>query len=450
LAKKVIVVSADVLPYPGYPTSGAGLRAWGLGQGLRANGFDVIFAMPIDAYRSDIPFPADDKPVLWEYRKLESILRSMRPDAVIFGHWPAMQLEKRLDVPSIIDFHGPHMMERAFQRFGNLATNAVPKIDAIRKADYFICAGEKQKAYFLAWLLISGIDLSKQRISAVPVCLSPDLPLPSPDLGEITFVYGGVYLPWQDPSLSLTTVADVLAKRNTGMLRLFGGKHPFFSSEVLPIPPVFRELEARFADHPHVRFEGTHPRDQLLKRYMCATVAVDLMTHNYERELAFTTRTVEYMWCGLPVIYNNYADLAPLIRDYEAGWVLDPTDRIGLEHVIEDILEHPERAYARGQNAQRLVRERLTWDKAVEPVIAFLNATSVPTAPVPDLVASVATELGVRDFWDEWHFRHKRRPLTPVEAAWRHFQQGGISQLAPAVLRYFRRLSAGSASKSER
>ena len=39
-------------------------------------------------------------------------------DAVLFCHWPAMQLRRRLDVPTVIDFHGPHMLERAFQQMG--------------------------------------------------------------------------------------------------------------------------------------------------------------------------------------------------------------------------------------------------------------------------------------------------------------------------------------------
>ena len=54
MVKKVLVVSGDVLPLPNYPTSGAGLRAWGIGQGLRSHGFEVVFAMPQVAMRGDL------------------------------------------------------------------------------------------------------------------------------------------------------------------------------------------------------------------------------------------------------------------------------------------------------------------------------------------------------------------------------------------------------------
>src|SRR5262249_33086424 len=134
------------------------------------------------------------------------------------------------------------------------------------------------------------------------------------------------------------------------------------------------------------------PRDALIDAYRRSTVAVDLMTHNYERELAFTTRTVEYMWCGLPVIYNNYAELSPLIAEYQAGWALDPLDKAAVEQVAHEELTRPALAAERGQNAQRLVRERLTWDRAVAPLVAFLQAPRLNTTPRPDLVTFVRDE----------------------------------------------------------
>jgi len=73
---------------------------------------------------------------------------------------------------------------------------------------------------------------------------------------------------------------------------------------------------------------------------------------------------VEYLWCGLPVIYNNYAEITDYIREYNAGWIVDPQDREAIATVLE-IFEHPEQVAERSQNAQRLVRERLTWDKTI-------------------------------------------------------------------------------------
>jgi hypothetical protein len=113
------------------------------------------------------------------------------------------------------------------------------------------------------------------------------------------------------------------------------------------------------------------PRNELIRIYCQSHIAIDLMQRNAERELAFTTRTVEYLWCGLPVIYNDYAELSEYIAQYQAGWCLDPADPNALRAVIEHIFDNPDDVAERGRNAQRLVRECLTWDRSIDPLDQF-------------------------------------------------------------------------------
>ena len=439
MIQRVLVVSGDVLPLPGYPTSGAGLRAWGLGQGLKAHGFEVTYAMPAVAWRPDISLPPlDHELLLWqpEPDQMQRMIRRANPEAVLFCHWPSMVIRDRLDVPTVIDFHGPHLLERAFQKEGEVNSNALAKIRALLMADYFICAGERQKAYFLAWLLASGIDVTEPCIDAVPVCLSPELPARLPPADPITLVYGGVYLPWQDPTLGLTVAAEVLARRKKGILLILGGRHPTYP---IAVPAIFQKLEKELKSHPHVRYLGMRPHRELIEIYRGATAAMDLMAHNYERELAFTTRTVEYMWCGLPVIYNDYAELSPLISRYRAGWTLDPADRAGIEQVLTEILDHPETAHERGRNARRLVAECLTWDKAVRPLVAFLHNPRVSQSRTADLPSYVAEELGIRNFWERRYSFSWRRLKPMLRTARLLYQQRGLKHLAQQTLIFFKR-----------
>ena len=117
--------------------------------------------------------------------------------------------------------------------------------------------------------------------------------------------------------------------------------------------------------------------DDLIARYLRSHVAIDVMRRNPERELAFTTRTVEYLWCGLPVIYHDYAELSDYIRDYQAGWIVDPEDRDAIMAVIKSIFDHPDQIVERGKNAQRLVRECFTWDLTIDPLDAAVRHPSV-------------------------------------------------------------------------
>ena len=214
--------------------------------------------------------------------------------------------------------------------------------------------------------MLAGCDLRDELIQAIPVSLSPDLPAHQSE-GEPSFVYGGVFLPWQDPILPLRTLIETLEARQRGSLKFFGGKHP-----VVSVPTgKFEELRAELRRSSRARLQPMIPRDQLIQEYCRSHVAIDLMQRNAERELAFTTRTVEYLWCGLPVIYNNYAELSSYIADYQAGWTLDPADPAGLRRVLDEMLDDPAMLEVRSRNAQRLARERLTWDRTIAPLDAF-------------------------------------------------------------------------------
>ena len=46
LKKTILFFSVDTVPMANSPLSGGGLRAWGLGEGLKSKGHKVIYSMP--------------------------------------------------------------------------------------------------------------------------------------------------------------------------------------------------------------------------------------------------------------------------------------------------------------------------------------------------------------------------------------------------------------------
>ena len=352
--KRILVVSGDILPFPGCPTTGAGLRAWGLAKGLESRGHHVIAAMPESAAQTMASIPAELSPLLYTPQELPQFIARHAPDVVVLQHWwLANYLDESPDYPVVIDFHGPLLLETQFQANPALERLRRDKIRALHKADFFTCAGEKQRYYFFPWLMLAGCDLRDELIQAIPVSLSPDLPAHQSE-GEPSFVYGGVFLPWQDPILPLRTLIETLETRQRGILKFFGGKHP-----VVSVPTgKFEELRAELRRSSRARLQPMIPRDQLIQAYCRSHVAIDLMQRNAERELAFTTRTVEYLWCGLPVIYNNYAELSGYIADYQAGWTLDPADPAGKAAKADC---RPDRALGKhvGRQRQEVRAERL-------------------------------------------------------------------------------------------
>ncbi len=417
ISRRVLVISADILPYPGLPTTGAGLRAWSLGQGLISRGHEVLFSMP-DAANKGL-FPHNLAQLTWQSGRLYEAIEQASPEVVVVCGWSTMNhLRKPMNIPIALDQHGPLLLERQFRKAGTSKANEDEKIDGLSQADFFCCAGEKQRAYFEPWLIKSGFSANDPNSGVIPVSLSPELPNHCFD-PEITFVYGGVFLPWQDPTLGLEILIKELEAKQQGRLKFFGGKHPFMKIE----QGVFEALQARLQKSARVEIQPMTPHAELVEVYRRSHIAIDLMARNPERELAFTTRTVEYLWCGLPVIYNNYSELSDYINRYDAGWTIDPQDAGAISAVITEILTSPTTVARKSANAQRLVQESLNWEKAIEPLDKFIQSPTIrPNKPHRVNKSSFPKSLS-----------------GMLENVQLHYQHGGLTHLVKEIFGFMER-----------
>ncbi len=365
---KILVLTTEPLPFPGRITTGAGLRAWGLARGLESAGFSVELAMPEEAAAGagdgGSRIGCFSRPLLTEF------VRERSPDILVMQHWGLMRDLGEVEAPIAIDLAGPHLLERRFWGSRSPEGDLAEKVAALRRADFVTCSGRSQRLYFLPFLGIAGFDVADPSLCPViPFSADPQLPA-ARERDPACFVYGGMFLPWQDPSRALTTLLDAVASAGRGRLRFFGGAHPTVDVS----GGKFEAILERLSGDPRVEMNGLVPFEQLVDAYCRAGAALDLMERNAERELAFPTRTVIYLWCGLPVIHGDYDDLAPLIARYKAGWVLSPDDRAGLRATIENILSQPSLPAERGENARRLVADNLTWDKTIEPLAEWCRS----------------------------------------------------------------------------
>jgi hypothetical protein len=174
-------------------------------------------------------------------------------------------------------------------------------------------------------------------------------------------------LPWQDPEMALRQLLKVISKGGRGELHFYGGPHPLGDVSGGKFLNLLDELQK----HPRVKFHSLVPFDLLSKEYSRYGVAVDVMKRNFERDLASTTRTIIYLWCGLPVIHHNYTELASFIDFYEAGWLVDADKPHEVAECVNHLLDHPEEVRLRGSNARRLIKEHFTWDKTISPLVDF-------------------------------------------------------------------------------
>jgi len=410
---RVLVLTTEPLPYRGLSTTGAGLRAWGLYRGLAASGLDVIPAMPTDAIAGktieDPSFSSSRN--LFSRNHLTDFVNEIEPDVIVFQHWGLIRHLQIAPCPIALDLAGPHLLERYYWRGGDDSHNKphktfdlrseedlAEKLQAIRRVDFVTCSGNFQRLYFLPYMTMAGYSISNETLPVIPFSIDPSPP-EGVDQERVShrFVYGGMFLPWQNAEKPLRLLLEILDETGKGELCFYGGMHPSLDVSGGRYEGIVKLLST----HPRVTMRGILPFEELCREYCKADVALDLFLRNPEREIAFTTRTVVYMWCGLPVIYNNYSELSGYIKDRDAGWTLDPDDEKAFRRTLQDILEGREDLEKRREAAGKLVLSEFDWTKTVLPLAKFCHNPRYREGKTGKLLAFENRALRIRQLEKE-------------------------------------------------
>lgn len=366
----VLVITTEPLPVPGGLTTGAGLRAWGLAEGLTSRGFQVTIATPLegDQAHAQAENPTDDRVRYFQRTEMQRLLDDVKPDVVVMQHWGLIYALPPLNCPLAIDLAGPHLLERLYWGNPDPQRDLDEKLTALRRADFITCGGTYQRHYFYPYLRMSGFDVRSDAFPVIPFSVPPQSLDVGANLdGEPTFIYGGAFLAWQNPERALRLLLEEMDRAGRGRLLFYGGSHPSIDAS----GGKFIELYQYLKSHPRVEMRGWKPFWELVHEYAAeGHVALDLMERNPERELAYTTRTMVYLYCGLPVIYSNYSELTGLIESSESGWCLDPEDDAGFRELVASILENPAIATAKRPQA-REVAHRQNWEATIAPLAEF-------------------------------------------------------------------------------
>lgn len=372
---KILVFCSDLLPLPGLPTSGGGLRCWQMIQSLRAAGHEVVASMPLFTFHGQRwrdRVSESDAAEAWSPGDQDRLVDRHRPDAILFtSTWIVDQLQRPFEGLRIYDLDGPQLLEMHYKRDLDRAQSPHAKVAKLAQADFVFCAGHRQRYFFWPFLLLAGHDVqSLCQVPVIPIAhMEPPPAHHTPQRLEIV-VAGGFY-PWQDPTPGLRALGNVLDRQPPELLRvrIIGSSHGVTGDD----DRLYQELRSELGSRSNVEFLDFMPHSELTTLCQNASFAFELHGQNAERELAVTTRTIDAMWCGLPVLYNNYGELTDLIRDYDAGWTIDPEDTAAIEQALQEIIADPVRIESKSNNAQRLIREHFYGPEVAAPLIEFLN-----------------------------------------------------------------------------
>lgn len=450
-APRVLVMATEVVPLPGLSTVGGGVRGWTIARGLEAAGLAVTLVFPVEPLEALAPGLDPDaiaaaRPHTFSWADPGAAIRRHQPDVVVCCSWFLAAQLGPCPVPLAVDLAGPILLEFLYQDRAKARAFAPLKPRGLAAADFITCAGERQRAYFYPWLILAGFDQGDlaARVATVPISTAPDsvAETTAPQHGEPSILFAGVALPWQDPLPPLQATLETIERRGSGTLDLYLYAHPEHSRGVRWLAWIREQAQTR----PRLRLhEGQlRPYAELLAIYRGADLAFDLFARNPERELAFNTRTVDYLACGLPPLYSAYAELAGPIARYEAGIVVDPGDPVEVAAAVGEALDEPAALARRRRAARRLVDDLLTWDRTVAPLARWCATPTrrtrdtqaldlaallppTPTTPTTELAAAQAEAAHWRTLAEE-----REAYARHVETAWQE-RGAALAAASPAA-----------------
>ena len=263
--------------------------------------------------------------------------------------------------------------------------------EQIARGDFFLCASEKQRDFWLGALAALGrvnpltydADPSlRSLIDVVPFGVD-DEPARQMHHGirgavdgiganDDVLLWGGGVYNWFDPLTLIRAVDAVKARRPNVRLYFLGMKHPN------PEVPQMRMATEAMALADELGITGTHvffnhdwvPYDQRADWLLDADIGVSTHLDHVETAFSFRTRVLDYLWAGLPIVCTAGDSMGELVADHELGVAVPPGDVTALADALDALLSDDGRR-AKAAAAVRAIAPDFGWNRALAPIVAF-------------------------------------------------------------------------------
>lgn len=381
--------------------AGPGIRYWEMAKALARHGFDVDLAIP---NRTGLSAPGITVHTHgFDQKRTQGIVE--RCDVFCLQGYVLFYLPflSQADKPMVVDIYSPIVFENLenhaqldmAERHRVNRRDLLVLADQIRQGDFFVCASQRQRDFWLGMLTALGRvnptfyrqDRSlHQLIDVVPFALPEEPPVHTRDVlrgvrrgierEDKVLIWGGGVWEWFDP-LSLIRAVHIVAQTHPNVRLLFLGKgHPSAElNDALPMTAYERavQLAEQLGLHErHVFFnEEWVPYEERASYLLEADVGVSTH-HNYAENLfSFRTRILDYVWAGLPMVVSGGDSASEeIVARHRLGRRVAPGDVNGLAEAIRHMVEMPDpKASYRARFDD--VRTALTWMRAVEPLARF-------------------------------------------------------------------------------
>lgn len=259
------------------------------------------------------------------------------------------------------------------------------------KADFTVCASEKQLDYWLGRFCALGrlspemyeFDRSfRKLIDVLPYGLPDGRPertglgikgrIAGINQNDFLLLWGGGLWEWFDPLTVIEAVGRLCKDYPRLKLYFMGFKSPNPQVPMMKMALRAKELSGKLGiEGKHVFFsESWTPYEERVNYLLDADVAVSAHFDLPETRFSFRTRILDYLWAGLPILTSQGDQLAELIEKNHAGAALPYGSIEAWVGAIEDLLKNPQRLAALKEGSSTLAQD-FQWHKVVKPLRDF-------------------------------------------------------------------------------
>jgi len=386
--KRVLLVCPEPLGH-GQP-AGVGIRFLEIARVLRGDGHEVTIVSPDAGAAEGCRGAGLSGATLAEETPRHDV-------AVVQGH-VAIALFDAPPIPTVVDLYDPFIIEnlhyyaeRGAEVFRH---DHYALMTSLLRGDYFLCASEAQRLFYLGLLLAAGrlnpmLFEEDPRLASLigiaPFGVQAPRALPPHDPTAPAILFGGIY-DWYDPVAAIEAVA--LVRRTIPAATLTFTHHP--NPELTPQGKLAEAMEhVRRRGYDFVRFEPWAPYGERAAFFERFALALLTFPRSIETDLSMRTRVYDYLWCGLPVVTSAAPGTDELLARYEAGAVVADDSAEAFANGIVAILGDPGTYERMRRGSQQFVLDH-QWDRTLGPLRAFCAAprfaeTKEAFAPRPEL-----------------------------------------------------------------
>lgn len=388
--RRVLVVTTDPLADT---MPGPAIRAWHLATVLGSS-YDTVLGSTVAATRThpDVEVTGLTRPAA--RRRWEAWAEVLVVPAGVLHEWPELASSEKVIA---VDLYDPYHLENlepgegptsVTARTARVAAMTDAINDHLRRGDFFMCATERQRDFWLGSLASLGRinpltydddPTLSSLVAVVPFGLAAEPPHRQgpglrqavegigPDDRVIVWA-GGVYN-WFDPGSLIRAMPGVAAAVPNARLVFLGMQHPNPAIPAMRAATEARQIADELGLTGRVVFfnEGWVPYDRRADYLLDAAVGVSTHLDHIETRYSFRTRVLDYIWAGLPMVLTAGDVLADLAADEGLGWKVPPGDVAAIEQALVAALESP----AHGSSRFEAVRESLRWDRVAAPLVGF-------------------------------------------------------------------------------